>query len=406
MTPQFWTQKWMDRFHHQFIRHTNSSPYSDPGFRPDYGYLEKFLMAHPKSPTQIGETELREFIQSKDNPGSISIKIKSQLPTLSLFYRQTIPSTPHLELLEAVTGELRVQSRGVQSENWLKKAELEMKARNLSRETLKNYLHAIRRYLSAQPGNPAVASASMVKKHSLHLLNEEKLSASTVNLHLAALGFFFTHVARNPMLWQGVKRLKEPKKLPKVYSSGEVKRLLEAVENTKHRLLLSLAYGWGLRVQEIVQLKVTDIDWERKLIRIRGKGSKDRQVMLGENVGMLLQEYAARRPGLRFVFEGQLEGRPYSTRSAEKIFHQARAKAGLRHLGGLHVLRHSFATHLLEQGVDLRYIQSLLGHSSSKTTEIYTHVSATHIAKIENPLDRLVKEHSRNQGLDNVTLGT
>ncbi len=369
----------MDRFHQQLLRHnkdsfsgSNSSPSS--GFRPDYGYLKKFLMTHPKSPTQISEAELRAFIQAPDNPGPISMQIKSQLPTLSLFYREVVHSATHSELLEAVAGEFQIQSRRKQCENWLEKAELEMKARNLSRETVKNYLYAIGRYLAAQRGNPSVATSSMVKKYALHLLNEKNLAASTVNLHLAALSFFFTHVARNAMLLQGVKRLKEPKNLPKVYSSGEVKRLLAAAENIKHRLLLSLAYGWGLRVQEIVQLKLTDIDWERKLIRVRGKGSKDRQVMLGENVAMLLQEYAEKRPGLRFVFEGQSEGKPYSTRSAEKVFHQARVKAGLRHLGGLHVLRHSFATHLLEQGVDLRYIQSLLGHSSSKTTEIYTHV--------------------------------
>jgi site-specific recombinase XerD len=178
-------------------------------------------------------------------------------------------------------------------------------------------------------------------------------------------------------------------KLPKILSEEEVIAILKSVDNLKHKTMLSLIYAAGLRRSELINLEVNDIDSKRMVINIRGgKGKKDRITLLSEKILNLLRTYfQAYRPKV-WLFEG-VAGEAYSVSSLQKIFAVALRKSGVRKDASLHTLRHSFATHLLENGTDIRYIQALLGHNSSKTTEIYTHVTTKGFEKIRSPLDNL-----------------
>jgi site-specific recombinase XerD len=187
-----------------------------------------------------------------------------------------------------------------------------------------------------------------------------------------------------------IKRPRKDKKLPVILSKEEVANILSSVDNIKHKAILMLVYSAGLRVGEVVRLKPEDIDSKRMLIHVKGsKGRKDRYTVLSEIALQTLREYWKKYRPEKWLFEGAKEGRYISTRTADHIFRNACEKAGIKKEVSLHTLRHSFATHLLEGGTDLRYIQELLGHTHSKTTEIYTHVSTKSLGKIVSPLDTL-----------------
>jgi site-specific recombinase XerD len=187
-------------------------------------------------------------------------------------------------------------------------------------------------------------------------------------------------------------RPKRERRLPEVLSEEEVRRIFDSVENLKHKTILMLTYSAGLRVGEVVRLRLSDLDEERKLIHLhKAKGAKDRYTVLSPAFLSILAEYLQEYRPKEFLFEGHDRRRHYSERSVQHIFERAVAKAGIAKKVSVHTLRHSFATHLLEAGTDLRYIQELLGHSSSKTTEIYTHVSKRSIEKIVSPLDRVIQ---------------
>ncbi|MBI4548064.1 MAG: tyrosine-type recombinase/integrase [Ignavibacteriae bacterium] len=193
-----------------------------------------------------------------------------------------------------------------------------------------------------------------------------------------------------PFAIGSIPRPRKERKLPDVLTQDEVKRLFSAVTNPKHRMVLMVIYSAGLRIGEATRLRLEDFDPARKMIHIRGgKGKKDRFTMLSEKVMNELSQYRAVYKTVKYLFEGERDGKPYSLSSIQQVFRKAIEHAGITKPATVHTLRHSFATHLLEQGVDLRYIQELLGHSSSKTTEIYTHVSSKNIAAIRSPLDSL-----------------
>lgn len=180
------------------------------------------------------------------------------------------------------------------------------------------------------------------------------------------------------------------KKLPNVLCKEEVKRLLNALVDLKHRTMLSLIYSCGLRSSELLHLTISDVDAKRNLLLIRqAKGFKDRVVPLSNKTIQLLQEYYLAYKPKHYLFEGQYPNSPYDQRSLQQVMKSSVAKAGIQKPATLHWLRHSYATHLLESGTDLRYIQTILGHSSSKTTEIYTHVSTRNIQNITSPFDDL-----------------
>lgn len=187
-----------------------------------------------------------------------------------------------------------------------------------------------------------------------------------------------------------VRRPTKDKKLPTILSKEEITCIIQAMKNIKHKAILMMIYSGGLRVGEAARLTPEDLDRQRMLIHIKSsKGRKDRYTKLSEKALNVIDEYTAQYRPIKWLFEGAKAGRHLSRRTIEKIFDQACEKAGIKKDVSVHDLRHSFATHLLEGGVDLRYIQELLGHASSKTTEIYTHVSTRSLGKIISPLDNL-----------------
>jgi site-specific recombinase XerD len=222
-----------------------------------------------------------------------------------------------------------------------------------------------------------------------HLATKRKVSNSTLNQAVNAIRYYYMNVLGDAKRVTFIERPRLERKLPLVLSKAEVAALLKAPTNLKHQAMLALAYSGGLRMSEILALKADDLLFDRGLIRIRSaKGNKDRTTLLGRSTAELLKRYLEQFQPKDLLFIGQ-SGSIYSARSLQKVLEAALAKAGIRKEATLHTLRHSFATHLLEQGTDLRYIQALLGHASSKTTEIYTHVSTRYLQGIVNPMDNL-----------------
>ncbi|MDF1561345.1 MAG: tyrosine-type recombinase/integrase [Bacteroidales bacterium] len=227
---------------------------------------------------------------------------------------------------------------------------------------------------------------AMVKEYIL----PRGLSYSYQNQLISAVKKFYREICREVLDPGTFTRPRTRHRLPNVLSKEEVKRILSAPENEKHRLVLSIIYGCGLRRSEVIILEPDDIDYDRMLLTVRqSKGFKDRIVPLSVRLAEQIKDYIARYKPVMFIFEGQRPGNPYSATSVEKVFKMACQKAGIKKDITLHGLRHSYATHLLGAGTDLRYIQELLGHKSSKTTEIYTHVTEKSIQKIRSPFDDL-----------------
>jgi site-specific recombinase XerD len=222
-----------------------------------------------------------------------------------------------------------------------------------------------------------------------HLAMQRRVSNSTLNQAVNAIRYYYMNVMGDAKRVTFIERPRAERKLPLVLSKAEVAALLRAPSNLKHQAMLALAYSGGLRMSEILALKADDLLFDRGLIRIRSaKGNKDRTTLLGRSTAELLKRYLDQFQPHDLLFVGQ-SGSMYSARSLQKVLEAALEKAGIRKEATLHTLRHSFATHLLEQGTDLRYIQALLGHASSKTTEIYTHVSTRYLQGIVNPMDNL-----------------
>jgi len=228
----------------------------------------------------------------------------------------------------------------------------------------------------------------------LRLINEfilpNKLSFSFQNQMISSVKKFYGHICKGDMDPVRIERPRGWRRLPNVLSKEEVKLMLGSIVNDKHRVMLSLIYACGLRRSELLNLMPDDIERSRGLLRIRqAKGYKDRIVPLSARTIEMIDNYVQRYKPINYLFEGQKAGEQYSASSLEKVLKKACSKAGLKSEVSLHWLRHSYATHLLEAGTDLRYIQELLGHSSSRTTEIYTHVTDKSIQKIRSPFDDL-----------------
>ena len=232
-------------------------------------------------------------------------------------------------------------------------------------------------------------TVAQIKSYLLWLLQKRNLSEAKVYSSLNAIKFYFEQVRYQTKMFFEIPRPKRPLKLPTVHSQNEIKKILNAKENIKHKTMLMTGYAAGLRISEIVKLKPRDIDSERMVIYIRsGKGKKDRQVSLSMVLLKQLRIYYKQFKPKEYLFEGA-DGGPYSVRSLQNVFQSAKRQSGNQKTGGIHSLRHSYATHLMENGTDIRIIQELLGHNSLRTTERYTHVSRKLISKIESPLDRL-----------------
>ena len=242
--------------------------------------------------------------------------------------------------------------------------------------------------------DPSDLTDENVRDYLLYLLTEKKISFSYQKQVICAIKFYFEKVLRRETkkYYFEIPRSEE-RKLPKVLSKNEVKKIINSTRNLKHKTVLSTIYSSGLRLSEVVNLKIADIDSERKLIYIRGgKGNKDRTTILSEELLLMLRKYFKIFKPKEWLFEGKMGGQ-YSKSSVQELFYNALRKSNIDKKLSVHSLRHSFATHLLEQGEDLRFIQKILGHKSSKTTEIYTHVSNEKLKEIKSPLDDLNLEN-------------
>jgi site-specific recombinase XerD len=265
----------------------------------------------------------------------------------------------------------------------------DMTIRGFTVGTQRGYLAAVEKFTSFLGRAPDGATAEDLRRYQLHM-RSSGASATAMNTAVSALRFFFTVTLGRGDAQVGMTTVREPRKLPVVLSPEEVARLLDAASGLKYRAALSVAYGAGLRASEVVSLKLTDIDSSRRVIRVeQGKGRKDRYSMLSEPLLYLLRTYwkASRPRG--WLFPGQNPVNPLTTRQLNRAFHGAKAAAGIDKPVSLHTLRHCFATHLLEQKVDIRVIQVLLGHSKLDTTARYSHLASTTLRAVKSPLDHL-----------------
>lgn len=265
-----------------------------------------------------------------------------------------------------------------------------MELKSYSLNTVRTYRNEFLQFLSVLK-TTAVDELDIerVRAYLLYCQRHLKLSENTMHSRINAIKYYFEQVLNRQEFFYTIPRPKKPELLPRVVAMGDIKKLFACTPNLKHNTMLKMCYGMGLRVSEIVNLRVTDILSATMQVFIsRAKGKKDRYVNLPHSLLAQLRDYYKAYRPKEFLFEGSGGGK-YSTRSVQQVFKNAMTKARLKHIGGVHTLRHSFATHLLEDGTDIRYIQELLGHNSIKTTLRYTHVSRQSINRIQSPLDKL-----------------
>jgi len=272
-------------------------------------------------------------------------------------------------------------------QNDLEKVKIELTIRGSSPKTIKAYLACLKEYFIHRAEKWHEFNEWAIKNF-LYQKHEKNYASSTVNLYLNAIKFYFYHI-KNSHQKINIRFARRPKRNPVFLTPDEIQSLIILTKNPKHRLLLSLAYASGLRVSEVVRLKVKDLDFENNLINIRqAKGKKDRITLLPQKLLWDLQLTVEPKALDDPIFESERGGR-LSERTAQKVFEAASKRAGIKNEATFHSLRHSFATHLLENGTDTRYVQELLGHSNIRTTQIYTHVTNLTKLKIKSPLDQL-----------------
>ena len=267
----------------------------------------------------------------------------------------------------------------------------QLKLKAYSQNTIRTYCAEFAQLLKILKSHPVdELTPERVRAYILYCIDTLKLSENLIHSRINAIKFYFEQVLFRDRFFIEIPRPKKPSLLPKVLSAGDIKKMFATLENNiKHQLLLKLCYGMGLRVSEIVNLKITDIDSNRMQVLIsHSKGKKDRYVVLPESILELLRAYYLQYRPKEYLFEGQRGGQ-YSVRSEQVVFKKAMQKAKINKRVGVHSLRHSYATHLVEQGTDIRFVQDLLGHSNIKTTMVYTHLTDSKKRKITSPLDNL-----------------
>lgn len=268
--------------------------------------------------------------------------------------------------------------------------ERELKLRGMSPRTAKCYLRVVYNFVQYSRRPAEQMGIPEARAYVLYLIEEKKVSRSSVIQAVCALRFFYGKVLRRSFDLDEIPYPKRRRQLPRALSEKEVAALLEVESNLKHRLIFMTLYSGGLRLQEALQLRPADIDTRAMTIRIRaGKGGKERYVMLASTLIAPLRTYLKRYQPEKWLFYGQTKADPLNPRSVQKEIIKAAAAAGIHQRVTAHVLRHSFATHLLDRGTNLRYIQELLGHRSLKTTMIYIHVSRRTLSRVVSPLDCL-----------------
>ena len=268
-------------------------------------------------------------------------------------------------------------------EEILNKLKVELKIRGFSPLTVRNYSFFVEKFLGRNNKNFTELNEDDAKAYLSEMFDTK--SKNTIMLAAASLKFFYTEILKKE--FSQVKMPKKDSKLPEVLIKDEVKKLIDSTDNNKSRLIISLLYSSGLRVSELVNLKVEDLNLQKGIGWVRkGKGGKDRQIIISNNLANELKEYLENKKENIYVFSKE---KALTTRNIQKIIKRTKERAGINKKVTPHTLRHSFATHLLEQGTDIRMIQVLLGHSSLNTTQVYAHISSEQIKKVKNPLDML-----------------
>ncbi len=270
----------------------------------------------------------------------------------------------------------------------------DMQIQRYSPHTLRAYLREVTRFVRYFKRSPEDLGQEEIKTYLHHLVIDRNVSQSNLDQVHSGLKFLFQTTMRRDWVDWRIPRARGRKKLPVVLSKEEIRRLFDVTTNLKHRALFKTIYSGGLRAAEAVALQPADIDSDRMLIRVRGKGRRERDTLLAREALDALRAYQDRHQPGTWLFPGQKAGSPVVTNTVGRAFAKAKQKAEIHKPASVHSLRHSFATHLLDAGVDLFHIQKLLGHSSVKTTTIYLHVSTRDLEKIQSPLD-LMEEPSK-----------
>ena len=333
----------------------------------------------------------KPFVEvSGDNPGSVNIYgflhhsesvETAESPNNAVIWENTYFAPGMYSSLQDL-GDIYFQP-------WAEKLEAELSVRKYSQNTRKAYIYYNQTLCQWLQKSPDEVTSEDIKQYLAFKEKTEGLATSSINLALSAFKFFYRHIVKTDTAKES-HRPRQDKRLPVVLSKMEVKNLLESEGNQKHRLLLMMVYASGLRVSEAVCLKRQDVDINRRLIMVaHSKGRKDRYTVLSDIVIKNLKEYYGSNNIKTWLFPGADPSKHLSIRSAQYIFVNAHRKAGIDKNTSIHSLRHTFATHLLENGTDIRYIQELLGHSSLRTTERYTHIARRSTLKIQSPLDSI-----------------
>jgi site-specific recombinase XerD len=276
----------------------------------------------------------------------------------------------------------------------------EMELRNLSKNTQKSYLQAVYGLSKYYLQSPDKMTKEMIEDYLLYLKKEKGDALTTIGSAITGLRFFYNHVLGSEQLSPSCAFAKTPRKLPTVLSQEEIWSIINATSNMKHRLMLMTIYSAGLRASEVLVLKAEHIDSKRMLIKVTGKGDKQRYTLLSKKLLPELREYYRTYHPKILLFPSHRKGKPLTYEAIRSVYEKARKKAAVKRGLGLHTLRHSFATHLLEAGFDIRKIQVLMGHTRLTTTMIYLHVSRETLAKIPSPLD-LFNPNTINGGDNN-----
>lgn len=263
-----------------------------------------------------------------------------------------------------------------------------LRLKNYSPKTEKAYLHHLNLFLDyISKSNISSVDSKILLDYFNYLKQSRKFSYSAIKQSLASVRFLFIDVLKKEIDFDFFVKMKRPNSLPNILTVDEIRKIINSITNLKHRAIISTIYSCGLRISEAVNLKINDIDSSAMTVKIvNAKGRNDRIVMLSEKLLSLLREYFKEYKPKIYLFEGQ-KGEQYSTRSIQQIFNNAVKKVGIKKKVTVHSLRHSFASHLLDNGTDIRFIQELLGHKHLSTTQIYTHINPASVKKIKSPFD-------------------
>ena len=333
----------------------------------------KFSKTYKKFVTHLDEAHLRKLLHDLTPMYRICLDSKIEINDITLlkaFWEQSYLTGQFISCPDAFVEKLKLQG--------------------YSQNTIRTYHGMLLSYLNHfKMTLELVNSHTEVEINAYHrdMMQSGRFSFSSVNQSLNAIKYYYNKVLEKSLKPDLIERPKSVTTLPKVLTAAQLSAALKQIENAKHKSMVLLTYSSGIRIGELLNLRIEDLDFERKMLHIRGaKGRKDRYTILSQRVIELLHKYISAHNPKVYLFEGQYGGK-YSASSVQKIWKRALQGAGIPGHFNFHCLRHSFATHLLENGTDLRYIQQLLGHSSSRTTEIYTHVSNRHLSNIKSPGD-------------------